>query len=419
MSGTTTAAAAPTTPATKDTRYWSDIENIRKEWPASQLDHQDAITKWQQAMMLYDNDDYGSMMQCASLFSTALAHFLYGEGILHGDDFPNTVFKTLYSCLKAPPDGKTFAETAQRGARLVLTLIRENGWQPPSMGGQGLFDNLIMDKGNYILLSTAIGPPNRPWEGDLKSFFAVPPQPALPRLPNPDSEDPIQVVNSMYNTLQKANAGDNASEFHMNGMALWANGQAEEGLASLIEAAKLGSVNAMKDAGDLAGEMGRTEESRFWFESAANAGHPGAMWNMAVCALQGSDFDTAAAWYQRSAEAGLADGYAALTQMARDRNDAAAMRHWARLGAEAGQTFCMAFHGMYLSMDANGDVQTLRRAREFLEQAADRGDVSAATMAVSSNFQLGDQARGRRFIQMVFDSGDQEEIDRLHRYGYL
>jgi hypothetical protein len=72
-------------------------------------------------------------------------------------------------------DGQTFAETAQRAARLALTIIRENGWQPSGMGGRGLFDRLIMDKGNYMLLGAAIAPGGRSWEGNLKAFFAVPP----------------------------------------------------------------------------------------------------------------------------------------------------------------------------------------------------------------------------------------------------
>ena len=187
----------------------------------------------------------------------------------------------------------------------------------------------------------------------------------------------------------------------------------------MIEAAKLGSVQAMKDAGDLALEMGRSDESRFWFDSAANAGHPTAMWNLAVMNMQASDLATAATWYQRAAEAGYVDGYAALTQMARDRGDRTGERHWAQLGAEAGQTFCMVCHGTDLLMDANGDVPTLWQARDLLERAAERGEIDAASLSVNANFQLGDQARARRYIQMVVDSGDQSEVDRMRRFGYL
>ena len=39
------------------------------------------------------------------------------------------------------------------------------------------------------------------------------------------------------------------------------------------------------------------------------------------------------------------------------------------------------------------------QARDYLEQAADRGDIDAMGLAVSANSQLGDQARAQRFIQ--------------------
>jgi hypothetical protein len=398
---------------------WSDIATIRAEWPKSQLDPERDLRKWHEGIALYDNEDYPSMMRCATLLSASLAHSLYNEGLLRGEDFPNTVFKVLYASLEAPPDGRTFAESAQRAARLVLTLIRENGWQPASMGGTGLFDKLIMARGSFMLLTTATSPTGQPWDGSLKAFFAVPPQPIIAALPDPAEAANREVVDSMYNLIVGDNSGDPASEHHKNGMLLWASGDGEAALAALNEAAKLGSVQAMKDAGDLASEMGRQDESRFWFESAANAGDTAAMWNLAVFALDAGDLAKAAVWYQRSAEAGLADGYAALTQMASDRDDAAAERHWSKLGAEAGQTFCMSRHGLLLAMDADGDVPMIRRARDFLEQAADRGDLDAMGLAVSVNFQLGDEARGRRFIQMVVSTGDQEKIDMLRRHGFL
>ena len=121
----------PPPPATD----WSKIENVKAEWPRSELDPGVDLQRYEQALALYERDDYASMMQCAKLFATALAHSLYGPGILHGDDLANTVHKTLYCALCASPDGRTFAESAQKAARLAMTLMRENGWQPPSLGG--------------------------------------------------------------------------------------------------------------------------------------------------------------------------------------------------------------------------------------------------------------------------------------------
>ena len=301
-----------------------------------------------------------------------------------------------------------------------MTIMRENSWQPASLGGtMPVAEGMIMDKGNYLLLGAAVAPAAQPWLGDLRAFFAVPPSPAARPVPNSETDRLFESVDRLYGTLQESKAGDTASSLYMDGMALTAQGDLEGALAKYAEAARLGSADAMASAGDLADDLGRRDESRFWYESAANAGHPVAMFNTAIAAVQAGDRATAAQWFQRAAEAGNAEGYAALTQLADEAGDEAAEAHWARLGAEAGQLFCMGRHGLLLARSADGDVPALRRAREFLEQAAERGDISSASLAVSVNHQLGDPARARRFTDIVVHSGDAETIDRLRRYGFL
>ncbi|HSL73890.1 MAG TPA: hypothetical protein VK853_05470 [Ilumatobacteraceae bacterium] len=322
----------------------------------------------------------------------------------------------LFASLSAPPDGRTFAESAQKSARLALAIIRENGWQPASMGGQGHFDPIIMDTGNYMLLGSAISPPDRPWEGDLAEFFAVPPsQPDVTIGPSPNEA----VVDRMYDTLQQARAGDEMSEAHMRGMSLWANGQLEQALEALGEAGRLGSAHAMKDAGDLAQELGRESEARFWFESAANAGSAPAMYNMGVFAIDAGDLPVALAWYQRAGESGDAGGYAALTQIADNQGDIASERHWARLGAEAGHPFCMYRHGLYLVMDNPDDAPAARRAIVFLEAAAESGDMDAMLLAaIVHHDRLGQVDDGRKWAARARATGDPRAIEMLDKYGY-
>ena len=79
----------------------------------------------------------------------------------------------------------------------------------------------------------------------------------------------------------------------------------------------------------------------------------------------------------------------------------------------------MGRHGLLLARDADGDVPTMRRAREFLEQAAGRGHLDSASLAINLNHQLGDPARAQRYVTIVVQSGDLEAIDRLRRYGFL
>lgn len=400
---------------------WSDIDNVRAEWPKSALDPERDLRKREEGISLYNQgpgQSPASALRAATLLAPSLAHSLYGEGIIRGQDLIDTVYKTLFASLDVADD-RTFPDEAQRIARLALTLVRENGWQPAAMGGDGLFDNVLTQKYAVLMLPMVISPTNRPWEGDLKAFFSVPPQQLVPALPDPEEDNSDEVVNRMHALLTEDHDDDAASAAHKKGMLLWAEGNTEDALTALVEAAQLGAVRAMKDAGDLARDMGREDESWFWYETAANAGNADSMWNMATRAFNSGDLARAADWYQKSAEAGLPDGYAALTQLASDREDANAERHWAQLGADCGQTFCMGRHGLLLLMDANDDVPTMRRAREFLEQAADRGDVDAMALAANVNRQLGDSARGQRFVRMVVDSGDGDQIDRLRRYGLL
>ena len=257
------APSAPTAPAVD----WSSIENIRNEWPRAGLDPAADLQRYQQALSLYERDDYASMMQCATLFGTALAHSLYGPGILKGDELPETVHKTLYTSLCAPPDGRTFADSAQKAARLAMTIMRENGWQPPSFGGTIThFEGMMMDRGNNMLLGTAIAPPGQPWAGDLKAFFAMPPQPAISAMPDAEADRGREMVDRLYHAVQEAEAGDTASSLYVDGMALTGRGDYEGALAKYSEAARLGSVDSMASAGDLSRDLGRQADANFWYE---------------------------------------------------------------------------------------------------------------------------------------------------------
>ena len=122
------------------------------------------LQRYQHAIALYDRDDYASMMQCATSLRPRWRIRCMARASLRGDELPDAVHKTLFCSLCAPPDGRTFAESAQKAARLAMTIMRENGWQPPSLGGTIThFERMMMDKGNYMLLGTAIAPPGHPW----------------------------------------------------------------------------------------------------------------------------------------------------------------------------------------------------------------------------------------------------------------
>lgn len=391
---------------------WSHIDHVRREWPSEPLDRTADLRAWEEGVRLYDNDDYRSMMRCALLLSQALAHNLYGEGILGGDDLVETVRKVLWASVASPPDGRTFDEDAQRCARLALTIVREFGWQPVSMGGSGLLERCITgDKGTYMLYCTAIAPAGT-IVGDLRAFFAVPPQPVA-EIPNPHHA----VVDELEDVLHRADSGDPAKALYVRALGLWMRGDRAAAMSPMVEAARLGDIRAMKEVGDLSMELGYETEARMWFEAAAKAGNAKAMFNMGAFAVRAGDQGAAEGWYRRAAEAGDPEGFAALTQLAHEHGDSGAERRWARLGAEAGQGFCIFRHGLHLLMDANGDLATLRRAAAFLEASADRGDIDGILMAGTVNSQLGNTQRARMWYDRARETGDPKALDMLSRQG--
>lgn len=400
---------------------WSRLEDVRAEWAHESLNREADLAAWRRANRLYDeHDDYATMLACAEVFGRTLAHSLYGSDILTADDLPQTVHRTLFCALYPPPDGQTFAESAQRAARAALMVMRENGWQPPAFGGSNpFFEPMISVKGNYFLLTGAVAPPQRPWEGDLEAFFNVPPSTQVGNLPDPEQQRLDEIAQHFESEAASADGGDTASSLYMEGAALSYKGDKEGALAKYTEAAQLGSADAMAAAGDLSRKLGREQDARFWYESAAQVGHPIATFNVGIEAYETGDPDGAIQWFEKAAAAGNPEGYAALVQVSSESGDEAREAHWAKLGAEAGHTFCMARHGLLLARQADGDVPTLRHAREFLEQAAERGNIEAIGLAVSVNGQLGDSGRARKFVELAIRSGDEETIDRLRRHGML
>ena len=220
--------------------------------------------------------------------------------------------------------------------------------------------------------------------------------------------------------IADAEAGDRASDRWLRGLHLQMNGGDAPGALKLFEeAAGLGHVKAMFDAGCVARDLGESQTAQFWWATGADAGSADSAWNLAIMLLNGGDIEGAASYYKRCAELGDTRGFAALTQLANNAGDGAAEASWAQLGADAGEPFCMFRHGLRLAMNANGDEPTLRAAREYLESAADRGNIDAMGMAANVNAMLGDRARSQRFVDMTVKSGDAEAIDRLRRHGYL
>jgi TPR repeat protein len=395
-------------------RTWGDIESIREEWPKSELDVPRDLDAWNRAKVLFENDDYDSMMSCAKYFSFALAHNLYGPGILPESEIVHTVNSILYSSVAPPPDGQTFVDMARKCARLALTFVREYGWQRESLGGTGQFDGLIEDTGNHGLYSAAIAIGDQ-IVGDLSAFFLVPPSLHVHQGSIPDPSEDLNGV--MEGFMDAADRGDVASEHFVRAFALLSNDDLPGAISELEASATSGNSRAMYVAGDLAEEIGDVDQAEFWHRQAARAGDARAMFQLGVQAFGEGDLEIAAVWYQRAAEAGEPEGFAALTQMADDRGDDIAFRNWVKLGADAGQPFCVLRYGGFLFVNSNGNPLLLREALQYAQTSAERGDLGGMMLAGGICATLGDIPTSQSWFDEARASGDPAILERLRKLG--
>jgi TPR repeat protein len=212
--------------------------------------------------------------------------------------------------------------------------------------------------------------------------------------------------------------GDVAGQIYARGVAVSVSGgDKREALRNYEEAARLGHVDAMYDAGCVANDLGDENTARFWWEAAANAGHGKAAQNMAATEIQAGRPSEARSWCLRSAELGNPDGFAALTQIARDANDDAEEMRWARAGAEAGHPFCMVRFGMLTIHFHGDDPQAVRGALPYLERAGEQGDRQAMFLAGLGHNGVGDRYEARLWLQRAEQAGYPRARDALNQFG--
>jgi len=400
---------------------WSRLDSVRGEWPAGDLDPDRDLATWRSGRRMYDaNDDYRSMMQAGDLMCQALRHSLYGPGILAGGDLPDTVHSVLWASLSKPPDGRTLTEQAMRQIRLGLTIMKKHGWQPVRMGGDGTLEEPFFQGGNYFLIGAAIGPGGLP--GGVDSFFTTNPI----SIPDPaaaagraaqagSADDPL--IKNLNQVMKDAEAGDAASQAYRNGLAAAFQGDAQAALGYYEEAAQLGLVDAMYDAGCVSGELGRTSASTYWWEAAARNGHPKAAYNLGIAAFQAGDLGAAQHWCQRAAELGEGGGCAALTQMAAEAGDDRAEMYWSRQGAELGHPFCLMRYGQLLVQANPEDRAVVQRALALEERAAEMGEAGAMFLAGTMNGQLGYRSEAHRWLEQAERAGHPRARSVMDRYG--
>jgi TPR repeat protein len=226
----------------------------------------------------------------------------------------------------------------------------------------------------------------------------------------------VRKFNEMAEQAQQT--GDVAGQLYARGIALGVRGGGQrEALRNFEEAARLGHVDAMYDAGCLANNLGDMNTARFWWGAAANAGHGNAAQNMAVTESQAGRPSEARRWLLRSAELGNPDGFAALTQMARDADDDAEEMRWAQAGAEAGHPFCMVRFGLLTIRFHGDDPHAVRGALPYLERAGEQGDPEAMFLAGLGHNGVGDHYEARHWLLRAEQAGYPRARAALNQFG--
>lgn len=406
---------------------WSRLVNVRSEWPADDLEPKADLEAWREGMQLYDDrDDYTSMVRSARLMCWALRYELYGRGILVAADLRNTTHRVLFGSCFPPPDGQTFPESVRAQVRLGLTIVKKYGWQATQHGGTGEMAEFL--NASWMVLTTALAPSERPWEGDPKGFFTtnpviVPDEEAVPTKAAPPAEatrgpSVPGAMDELYETARSAERGDPAAEARMRGLMATTAGGSEAALAEFEAAAQMGDVVAMFEAGSAAEDLGLAAQARYWFEAAAARDHGPAAYNAGVGAYRAGDLPTAVRWLEQAGASGLAEAYAALTQMASETGDRANEVRWSGAGADLGQSFCQVRHAQLLMQDHPADrTVILQQAIPMLKLGAEQGAEGAAFLLGIAYGQIGDGSDARLWLKQAEAEGDADATRVMRENG--
>jgi TPR repeat protein len=224
-------------------------------------------------------------------------------------------------------------------------------------------------------------------------------------------------IERLHSSAEKAESSDAANVAYMRaGAILLSNGDPEDALEQLEDAARLGHVDAMYDAGGQCLSLGNVGGARFWWEAAANGGRADAAWNLAATAYDDGDIVAAMEWYKTAADLGDSRGFAALTQIASDSEDTQSEFEFASKGAEAGDLFCLVHFGELVAMRAEGKPSELARALKYLEQAAGQGDTEGMVSASMVRGELGQRHEAMQWLLRAKGAGHPRAGELLDEY---
>jgi hypothetical protein len=219
--------------------------------------------------------------------------------------------------------------------------------------------------------------------------------------------------------LADAEAGDESQQALVAAVVAQQEGRTDEALGYLEHGARLGNVEAMLGAADLARELGRHSVDRYWTETAANAGSPVASFNMGLGALNAGDLAEASRWLQTSANQGNGEAYAALIEVADREEDSSAQARWAEMGAQLNHPRCLEVHALNILRGNEQNPEVFRRALALMESAAGQGYAAAMDRCGIFHYHSGNPTQAKYWWEQAIAAGDQDARQRLVKYGLI
>jgi hypothetical protein len=217
--------------------------------------------------------------------------------------------------------------------------------------------------------------------------------------------------------LAEAEAGDESQAAMIAAVMAQNEGRLEEALGYLEHGARLGNVDAMLGAADVARELGRQGVERFWTETAAKTGHPTAMFNMGLSALYDGDLREASRWLEASGSSGNAEAYAALIEVADRAHEPRAQARWAEIGARQNHPRCLEVHALNVLRGNEENPEIFRQALSLMEAAASMGYAAAMYRCGIFHCQGGNPVQAKYWWEQAEAAGVPEARGRLVQYG--
>jgi hypothetical protein len=217
--------------------------------------------------------------------------------------------------------------------------------------------------------------------------------------------------------LVDAEGGDEAKQALVAGSVALGEGRHEEALRYFEHGAKLGSVDAMLGAAQVAVELSKPTVNHFWNEQAAAAGDTRGMFNLGIAAFDTNDLATANRWFQSAAQAGNSEAYAALIEVAERSGDDVAARRWAETGAQMNNPRCLEVHAMNILRGREQEPAVFREALGLMERAANQGYAAAMDRCGVFHLHSGNPTQAKYWWQEAVKAGDPDAQERLVRHG--